>query len=170
MYPAFGIALIGAVPTVTQMIQALRIGVGYRDVPYATANNDMFIRNFDCLKYEGPSIKLPNNTVVQAVVCMTGDIWVRVTTPDNRGKIVWINPYDIVGRAQAGWYIGAALAAERPLRSVAADERVICVSRDRSGNIVRVLQIAPGNCRREKIDPYTGTVTTLDSVSCACPQ
>jgi hypothetical protein len=168
MYPALGIAILGAVPTVINGLQALRLGLPYNDVPYATKNSDLFAKNFDCLKKTGPSVQLRDNTEVQAVICDSGDIWIRVTTADNQSRIAWISPADIAPRVHSSLIISDTLAA--PIASpVAADAQVLCVFKDRSGKIVRKVAVAPGKCQDEQIDPYTGAVSVV-AANCSCPR
>jgi hypothetical protein len=46
---------------------------------------------------------------------------------NNQPRIVWVSPSDILGGAQAGWFIGEALADL--LQPAAADDQVICVGK-----------------------------------------
>ncbi len=167
MYPALGIAILGAIPTAINGVQALSLGLPFNEVPQATKNAELFAKNFDCLKKTGPSVKLKDNTEVQAVICDNGDIWIRVTTADNLSGITWINPAEIAPRKHAGMILREAVAG--PLRSlIAADNQVLCVFRDGSGKIIRKIAVAPGRCQDEQIDPYTGAVTVV-AASCSCP-
>lgn len=168
MYPALGVAILGAIPTAINGVQALRLGLPYSDVPYATKKNDLFAKNFDCLKKTGPSVQLKDNTEVEAVICDSGDIWIRVTTADSQSGITWISPADIVPRRHSGMVIGEALGGSAPTL-VAAETQVLCVFRDRSGKIIRKVAVAPGKCQDEQIDPYTGAVTVV-AANCSCPR
>jgi hypothetical protein len=168
MYPALGVAILGAIPTVINGVRALSLGLPYSEVPQATKNADLFAKNFDCLKKTGPSVELKDNTEVQAVICDNGDIWIRVTTADKLSGIVWVSPADIAPRKHAGLIVGEAVAAPSR-REVAADSPVLCVFRDRSGKIVRKIAVAPGRCQDQQIDPYTGAVTSVPA-DCACPR
>ncbi len=168
MYPALGMAILGALPTAINGIQALRLGLPYDDVPHAIINNDLFAKNFDCLKKTGPSVQLRDNTEVQAVICDSGDIWIRVTTADRQSRIAWISPVDIGPRLHSGLIMGEALAAAMAL-PVAAEAQVLCVFKDKSGKIIRRVLIAPGKCQDEQIDPYTGAVSVAPG-NCSCPR
>src|SRR5262249_13261154 len=157
---ALGVAILGSLPTVINGVQALRLGLPYSDVPAANKNNDLFAKNFDCLKKTGPAVQLKDNTEVQAVICDSGDIWIPVATADNQSGIIWISPADIAQRKRSGILIGEALG-ESPGSQIAADNKVLCVFRDRSGKIIRKVAVAPSQCQDEQIDPYTGAVTVV---------
>jgi hypothetical protein len=72
MYPTLAVAILGAVPTVMQEIQAIKIGVSYNQVPYAISNDALFAKNVECFKQTGQTITLSDNTSVEAVVCQSG--------------------------------------------------------------------------------------------------
>jgi hypothetical protein len=167
MYPALGVAILGALPTAINGVQAVRLGLPYSDVPTANKNNDLFAKNFDCLKKTGPAVQLKDNTEVQAVICDSGDIWIRVTTADNQSGIIWISPADIAPRKHSGMLIGEAYGGS-PGTQTAANGEVLCVFRDKSGRIIRKVSVAPGKCQDEQIDPYTGAVTVV-AANCSCP-
>lgn len=167
MYPALAVAVIGAIPTAVQGIQALRLDTSYGDVPIARRNVDLFDKNFKCLGKSGTAVKLGDNTQIEAAVCDSGDIWIRATTADNQSKVSWVTPEEILRRKHSGLLIGPAFGAA--LQSLAqADAKPLCVFRDRSGKIVKRVIVAPGNCRDEQIDPATGRVTTVPA-QCNCP-
>lgn len=168
MYPALGVAILGALPTAINGVQALRLGLPYSDVPNANKNNDLFAKNFECLKKTGPAVQLKDNTEVQAVICDSGDIWIRVTTADNQSGIIWISAADIAPRKHSGVLIGEAIGGLSGPQ-IAADSEVLCVFRDRSGKIIRKVTVAPGKCQDEQIDPYTGAVTVV-AANCSCPR
>ena len=167
MYPALAVAVIGAIPTVVQGIEALRLDTSYGDVPIARRNVNLFDKNFKCLGKSGTAVKLDNNTQIEAAVCDSGDIWIRATTAGNQSKVSWVTAEQVLGKKQGGLLITPAFGAA--LQSLAqADAKPLCVFRDKSGKIVRRVMVAPGNCRDEQIDPATGRVTTVPA-ECSCP-
>jgi hypothetical protein len=173
VYPGLAIALLGAIPTAIQGIRALQLGIPFGEVPFATKSKNLFATNFDCLKKTGPAVKLKNNTEVQAVICDSGDIWIRVTTANNRTEIRWIRPTDIVGESSSARIgVNEALAASQlvfapPDFSVEAQ----CVYRDASGHIIRLVKVETGRCQAQQVNPYTGSVTVVaQDVDCSCPR
>jgi len=167
MYPSLGIAILGAIPTVVQGVRAISAGASYGNVPFVDRNNDLFAKNFDCLKRSGSSVELRNNTKIEAVVCDSGDIWVRVTTADSQSGISWIALADVVPKKTSGIFGNEAFAASLPMLAQAGAPP-LCVFKDSSGKIVRRVVVSPGKCQDEQIDPNTGRITVVPA-ECSCP-
>lgn len=167
MYPALAVAAIGAIPTVVQGIEALRLDTSYGDVPIARRNVDLFDKNFKCLGKSGTAVKLGDNTQIEAAVCDNGDIWIRATTADNQSKVSWVTPEQVLGKNKSGLLFTPAFGAALQVLAQ-TDAKPLCVFRDKSGKIVRRVIVSPGNCRDEQIDPATGRVTTVPA-ECNCP-
>jgi hypothetical protein len=110
------------------------LGLPYCDVPTANKNNDLFAKNFDCLKKTGPAVQLKDNTEAQAVICDSGDIWIRVTTADNQSGIIWISPADIAPRKHSGMLIGEALVDRRGRSLLPIAKCCACSGTDRGGS------------------------------------
>jgi hypothetical protein len=116
MYPALGLAVLSAIPTWIDFFQAISIGVPYSDVAYARKQHELFLNNLDCLKKDGNSITLRDNTDVRAAVCDTGAIWIKVTTANDQKGFEWINP---ANQKQTSWH-----CFERGIRTVVANSAV----------------------------------------------
>jgi hypothetical protein len=169
MYPALGVAVLGATPTVINGFQALHIGVSIDEVAHARKQNDLLMNNMDCLKKEGSSITLHDNTEIKAAICESGAIWILVTTVHDQKGFEWINPSDLIANKHAGIpLISKANAQSLPI-ILAANGRVLCVFKDKSGKVIRRITDGLGKCHDEQIDPYTGAVTTVVA-NCPCPQ
>jgi hypothetical protein len=169
VYPTLGVALLTAIPTLVQGIQALRIGTSFSDVPFATQKAALFAKNFDCLRKSSTPVQLRDNTRVEAVVCDSGDIWIRVTTAANQSGITWVTPPEVIERGRSGMLVGPAFAAASSFQLAQSSSQVLCVFRDRSGRITRRVAVAPGKCQDEQIDPYSGRVTVVPA-DCSCPR
>jgi hypothetical protein len=167
MYPTLGVAVLGAMPTVVQGIKAISIGTTYSEVPIVERNATLFENNWKCLGKSGTTVQLADNTKIEVAVCDKGDIWIRSTTAESQGHVSWVTRDEVLGRKEARRIVTRGLAA--PLQSFAQNSaRPLCVFKDKSGKIVRRIVVAPGNCRDEQIDPYTGRITSVPA-DCSCP-
>ncbi len=169
MYPTLVVAVLTAIPTVVQAVKAISIGTTWWSVPIAERTERIIDRNWECLGKSGTSVQLANNTKLEVAVCDTGDIWIRSTAAEAKsdGHVSWITRDEILGKKQVGLLISTAFGASARLLAQ-NDAKPLCVFRDKSGKIIRKVIIAPGICRNELIDQYTGSVTTVPS-DCTCP-
>ena len=168
MYPGLAVAVLGAIPTVINGLQAIHLGVDWLEVGYAQKQYNLAMNNMECLKKDGNSVNLRDNTEIKAAICDTGVIWVKVTTANNKTGFQWIDLSTIVTETRAGIVVNEALADSL---SVAQTEntRVLCVFKNSSGKIIRRMNDGPGRCHDEQINPYTGAVTSAPT-TCSCPQ
>jgi hypothetical protein len=167
MYPTLGIAILGAIPTVVQGIRAFSIGTTYSEVPIVQRNATLFENNWKCLGKSGTTVQLADNTKIEVAVCERGDIWIRSTTAENQGHVSWVTRDEVLGKKQTKQVVTRGLGVS--LQSLAQNTaRPLCVFKDKSGKIIRRIVVAPGNCRDEQIDPYTGRITSVPA-DCTCP-
>ena len=167
MYPAFGVALLGAIPTAVQVYRAFWYDTSYAEVPMALRNQKLTEENLPCLQKSGTSLQLADNTMIQAAVCEKGDIWILSTTSDNRAHLSWVARDEVLGKKESGLLTGAAWASPGQLLAQ-NDARPLCVFKDRSGKIIRRLVVGQGVCQDQQIDPFTGRINVVPA-PCACP-
>ena len=142
MYPAFGVALLGAIPTAVQVYKAFWYDTSYAEVPMALRNQKLTEEN---LQQGGK--RLPGS--------------------DNRAHLSWVARDEVLGKKESGLLTGAAWASPGQLLAQ-NDARPLCVFKDRSGKIIRRLVVGQGVCQDQQIDPFTGRINVVPA-PCACP-
>ncbi len=130
MYPGLAVAVLGAIPTVINGLQAIHLGVDWLDVGYAQKQYNL------------------------AMI-----IWVKQTTAHDKTGFQWIDPSTIVTETRASILVNEALADSLSVAQ-ADNTRVLCVFKNSSGKIIRRMSDGPGRCHDEEINPYTGAVTS----------
>lgn len=167
MYPALGVALLGAIPTGVQLYKAFRYDTSYAEVPIAVRNNKLTEENLSCLNKAGTSLKLADNTTIQAAVCAKGDIWILSTAAGSHPHLSWVSRDEVLGRKQSGLFTGTAWASSGQ-RLAQNNARPLCVFKDASGKVIRRLVVSPGVCQDQQIDPFTGRINVVPA-PCSCP-
>ena len=189
IYPTAGIALMTAAPAWIDRALAVWHNTATDSFRVAEQQNALWRKNLACSARPFNWYHNPRNTRVDAQICPSGDVFVRVSTPDDRTFFEWVDVDSLVTQGQAGGgglsLIPAAHAATFATRLgptgpaarqsagvarlAAADgrptARIVCqgfLDRRRLRRHVR----APGGCFEEVIDTLNGTVVERRRVPC----
>lgn len=71
---AFLVALTGAIPTITEGVKSLQLGVGFGSSRDAEVQLSAWKRNFECASGNIQTIKNPFGVEIGSVVCPSGDV------------------------------------------------------------------------------------------------
>jgi hypothetical protein len=176
-------AVGGAIPTATTLYQSWAHGIPYNEVSHRLKQYDIWVKNFDC-KINYRALTTAQGARVDAGACgSTGDIAIKVTTPDGKAAYEWIafNQLQKAGQAAASLFnvmMGTAMAAEAsdPVRLAQAAPapapagsptgmKVLCQAMPSKGIVLRVVQEG-AKCYRENVSLYKGSLAKREEVSC----
>jgi hypothetical protein len=175
MYPTLAVAIIGAIPQYQNWWQAYKLKVPARSVSQATEQIDLWNKNYECSKKENPyTVKTCRNELIQTTVCPSGDILVKVQTPDKpTPDYRWIgfNTFRDTNAVAFDPFVKEAYADEtgKGINLFAQNETILCQYRDANGFIVRRIRLSNGRCQEEVINPYTGATTIRPAPCTPCP-
>jgi hypothetical protein len=171
------VSVAAAIPTARNLYFSFKNDVPFNQVDHRLAQAALLEKNFDC-KITYRSLTTQGNAQIEVGSCpKTGDISIRVRSGGGQINYEWIAfdqlPKPVsrtVGLFDA--FIGHAFADEarrsEPVQ-LAQDAAVLCQSKS-GDNIIRVVQ-SGGQCTRETVSIFRGSVEKSESVPCntACP-
>ncbi len=172
------VSVAAAIPTARNLYFSYKNDVPFSQVDHRLAQAALLEKNFDC-KIAYRSLSAQGSAQVEVGSCSkTGDISIRVKSPDGQVNYEWIafdqlpkpisktaSLFDLViSRALAD----EAVRGDKPF-DVAQDATVLCQSKS-GDNIIRVVQ-SGGQCTRETVSIFRGSVEKSEAVACntACP-
>lgn len=188
VYPALALALLTALPDWLERIEAWQVNIEKDKLAEANRRDAFFRANIDCLAAPFDWVETPDSVRVDATICDSGDLLLRVEAPDTMpflhpvriGDIVSAqtaslsNPLDMIAASFA------AHAATRPLdlpqsrpaeRSEAAQQLaqtvavVVCQKFIDDRTLVRHIRVG-SQCFDERVDTLTGRIVAKDATSC----
>lgn len=170
MYPTLLVAIIGAIPKYSDWIRAFVWQIPTGTVELAKEQLRLWNDNFECSKEKDVEcIETPANYKIGAIVCPTGDVLVKVDSPEEKnpfyrwiGMDTFLEAKSIFSPKEAE---GQIISFNQPI-ILAKSEVVLCQKRDKNDYIIRIAKDSRGKCWKEKINPRTGKVIIRRSVSC----
>jgi hypothetical protein len=168
LYPTLGIALLTAVPEWIKLVEAWKSNLSADQLGQAEKQKEMWEKNLKCTTAPMEFFESPSKIKVDATICESGDVFIRVFAPDNKNAYYWV---DIDGLLQTASYPGlvtSAQAASYPdIVKVQAPQTsvVMCQRFLDNRNLLRVLNV-DGACFDEVVDTYTGQVTARNPSVC----
>jgi len=173
------VSVAAAVPTARNLYFSWKNDVPFNQVDHRLAQAKLLEKNFDC-KIDYRSLSTQGNARVDVGSCSkTGDISIRVKSPDGQVNYEWIAFEQLPRPASKSGnlvdlLISRAFADEAQPSSgqpfeVAQDAAVLCQSKA-GDNIIRVIQ-SGGQCVKETVSIFRGSVEKSEAVPCdkACP-
>jgi hypothetical protein len=172
------VSVAAAIPTARNLYFSWKNDVPFSQVDHRLAQAALLEKNFDC-KIAYRSLIAQGDARVEVGSCAkTGDISIRVKSPDGQVNYEWIafdqlpKPVSktaslldlFVSRA----FADEAVRGDKPIQ-VAQDATVLCQAKS-GDNVIRVVQ-SGGQCTRETVSIFRGSVEKSVSVPCntACP-
>ena len=170
---ALVVTIVGAVPTAITAYHAWQYKVPFTQVSHRLAQYEIWERNIDC-QIEYKALSTSQGTKVDAGACpTTGDISLKVSTPDGKATYEWIaynqlqKPGEEAPSGLIDLLIGSARAdGAQPKGFVVAQAmEVVCQSLVSKTQLVRVVKEG-GKCFREILSPVRGSVDKREEVPC----
>jgi hypothetical protein len=168
LYPTLVIAIISAIPTYVELIGSSKLGVPFGNYRAALKENELWKENIECAAAPFAGLANPNNVEVDAVVCLSGNVLVRIKPPQREVTYKWV-PLDVAAKqASEATIVRAALAAsDAPKFDLAQNNyRVICQLWIANGLLLRRVQRPNNTCFDETVNTFTGQVVRTVQVPC----
>jgi hypothetical protein len=173
------VSVAAAIPTARNLYFSWKNDVPFNQVDHRLAQAQLLEKNFDC-KIDYRSLSAQGNARVDVGSCSkTGDISIRVKSPDGQVNYEWIAFEQLPKPASKSGSIASLLissafaddarpSSDKPIE-IAQDAAVLCQSKS-GDNIVRVVQ-SSGQCVKETVSIFRGSVEKSETVPCdkACP-
>jgi hypothetical protein len=168
VYPALATTLIAAIPTYKEFFNSTELNVPYGDSKKAVLQHDMWKKNATCTLAPYEWFKTESNVHVDATICKSGDVLVRVKNPANKGFYDWV-PVDRFIETQASLsLLGSAFASELTNRTILAkgSETVLCQRWIDKARLLRRISTPNNGCYDEIVNTYSGYVESKRSAPC----
>ena len=176
LYPTLAISVLSAVPTYIELVGSKFLGVPFGNYRIAVRENELWKENVNCAAAPFDGLKTKQLIEVDAVVCLSGNVLVRVNPPGSKTAYKWV-PLDSVGANRTGGMglVSAAYAAPVPLQRQAGEMvaqggyQVICQHWVGNGMIRRVILNRGVNaCFAEVVNTFNGQVVSSGPSRCSC--
>jgi hypothetical protein len=168
LYPTLGIALLTAFPEWIKLVEAWKSNLSTDQLVQAEKQKELWEKNLKCTTTPMQFFENTHKVKVDATVCESGDVFVRVFAPDNRNAYYWVDVDGLLQTASYPGLVSSAHAASLPnIVKVQASQTsfVMCQRFVDNRNLLRVLNVE-GQCFDEVVDTYTGQVTSRNPSEC----
>jgi len=179
LYPAFGLALLSAVPEWVNSVRGFWMELQGRPLEQALEQQRIFTANLDCMRAPYVWHRTGTGLEVDATMCpRTADLLLRFNRPD--GQFMYGIDIDAITQREASagsWLISAAYAQEvtpepaadlRDILLAQSSETVAivqCVDQIDDRTIMRHVKVGP-TCFDERLDTLTGQITAQTPTPC----
>ncbi len=169
IYPAFGLALLTAMPNWVTMAKEIYLEIGDRSLEEAEEQARLFAENIDCFSQDFQRFTTQDGLTIDAAICdQTAAIILRLMLGDDRHRAVAIDVRGLFAEDVAQAFSLIAPAHAQPLRMMPADEPdpvVVCAARTDRRTLTRHIRIG-AQCYDEPMDMLTGWVGKAIPVPC----
>lgn len=172
--------VVAALPAPLQLAGAMLLGVPYADFLPALRENKLWKENLACASAPFDGLATPQNMQVDAVVCQSGNVLVRVKSPNGNTAYRWVplesvvdqtlGSFGLIGTARAEGLPAPAAALLPMLVAGGSNFEVICQQWLGNGLVRRrLLDRGSGQCIDEVVNTYTGkVVSSSPAPDCRC--
>jgi hypothetical protein len=159
--------MVSSFPTFVEFFHSKQYGVPYGQSKEAKQQDDLWKKNLKCTAAPMDGLTTASNVVVDATICRSGDVLVRINTPDNRNFYKWVSVDAVIEQASST-FINEAFASysSNQLMLAQSNYSVICQRFLGSGELLRRIRDRDGNCFDEIINTYTGAVISSKPAPC----
>lgn len=172
LYPTLAISFLSAAPQWVDKAQAMFNGV--EDIKFAEQQRKAWQDNMTCSAAPFDWYSTAENLKVDATICNSGDIFVRVATPKKGNFYQWVLLNSIVKDEQTASlpFISSAHAAGNATwhaegsYQVAQNATVVCQAFLPDGRTIKRHLNMGQACFDEYVDTFTGQVTRREQVQC----
>ena len=167
IYPTLLITIISSVPTYAELFRSFKYGVPFGQSISAGQQNELWNKNLTCPTAPFDWYVTEYNFSVDATICRSGDILVRVKDPKGKTVCTWIPVDGLIQGGTTASLISDAYAAEPALSLQIAQSsgNVICQRFISDGRLLRRIQTS-GGCFDEIVNTYTGEVIQRNPAPC----
>jgi hypothetical protein len=173
IFPTFAIALVTAVPQWAQMAQNWRSDIPLNEIDAAKAQSALFKKNLSCTTAPMDSFYItPKKVKVDATICASGDVYVRMITPENAAFVHWVEVDKAPNSEISSLFSSEAFASETTEYTIAqnlpqdtSQGSVICQRFLDDRNLLRVVSLN-GACFDEVVDTFKGITVSQTASEC----
>ncbi|PKH88641.1 hypothetical protein [Colwellia sp. Bg11-28] len=176
LYPTILVALVGAVPTYMELWNSKQKSVDFGDSKKAEVNLEMWKKNLVCTARPMDPYITSSYVEVDANICESGDVFIRIRTPKNRVRFEWVAVEKIVDSQET---IVTMLNFNILNKAIASDiesyetlefnsPRILCQKWINQNLILRRVEYPGKRCFDETINAYNGTIVNSVAAPCHC--
>ncbi len=166
LYPALATSVLAAIPTIVESVKSFRLGVGYGESAIAEQQNLLWRKNMTCAQSPFDWFVNQNNVHIDATICRSGDVLVRVQRPDKQYFFRWVQVDSVVEDKKAAArpsLMSTAFASEPVV--VAQAQPPMCQYFVQQG-IVALRYWSPAGCFEDLVNTFTGQVVGRRPAPC----
>jgi hypothetical protein len=163
-----------------EIVTSNTMGVPYGLSSFADDQNKAWERNMECTTAPLEPYETQNKIEVDATICDTGDVLVRVSTPERKGIYRWVYLESVLSNSivdSGTFFMSSAVADTSGMANpnfsgqMPGDARPNLTSQYRSpsntNEVVRELKYPNSNrCKREYVNTYSGVVSREEYYTC----
>lgn len=171
LYPTLAISVFSSIPTYVELVGSTWLKVPFGQYKSAMKENDLWKDNIDCAAAPFDGLKNNSNVSVDAVVCQSGHVLVRVKPPEKKTTYKWVPLDSEALEKKAGFFLSNAYAERQADVIVVAQTNFVVVCQQWLGNGLvrrRILDKSINRCFDEVVNTYTGKVISVNPSSCSC--
>jgi hypothetical protein len=168
LYPALATSVVAAIPTIIESVKAYKLGVDFGKADLAEQQNKLWQKNLTCAQSPFDWFTNDDNVQIDATICKSGDVLVRVKRPATDYHFRWVQVDSVIKEKTTAslWPFSVAYASE-PIK-VAQGQPPICQYFVQPG-IVALRYWSPSGCFEDLINTFTGqTVGRRLSICARC--
>ena len=171
LYPTLVISVVSAVPTYVELVGSTWLNVPFGQYKTAMKENELWKDNIQCAAAPFDGLTNKQNVSVDAVVCLSGHVLVRVKPPEKKTTYRWV-PLDSVSAERVGFTLISSAHAKTtpdPAHQAQGNFTIICQQWIGNGLIRRRIHDRAGNrCFDEVVNTYNGQVVSVNPAPCNC--
>lgn len=172
IYPVLVTSLIAAIPTYVEAFKSTEYGVKFGQSSNAKEQDNLWKINLSCTAAPLDPLVTIHNIKVDATICKSGDVFVRIFSPTGEPFYKWVAVNAVINEKVTvglGGIISGAYASTnqdpKPML-VALNSTVICQKYLGPGKVLRRVSISGRGCFDEIINTYTGAVQSRIPTAC----
>jgi hypothetical protein len=168
LYP-LAAAIVASIPTWVEGLGSLWLKVPFGQYRTALKEKELWENNIECAAAPFDGLKNKNNIEVDAVVCQSGHVLVRVKSPESRTTYKWVPLETAAGHRAAIPFMSTAYAQSLGAPVVVAQANFVVICQQWIGNGLIRRRIRNGDrCFDEVVNTYTGQVVSTNPAPCNC--
>ena len=172
VYPTLAVSLIASTPQLISTAKSFSENIPADKLEAAERQNALWRKNLPCTSAPMDIFLSPQNLKVDATICNSGDVFVKIFTPDNEGRFYWVDVESLAAERPAKLsdrglpsLITSAQAGQLRATPVQMQGTVICQRFLDTRALLRV--VSTGNaCFDEIVDTFTGFVMSRTPSMC----
>ncbi len=172
LYPCFGVAVIAAIPTVHELVESSIMNVSVGQSEIAKKRNEMWRKNMTCAAAPLDPLVTETNLQVDATICKSGDVLIRVFGPEEQQFFEWVAVDKMFTPEQsvASFSLFSSAIAKENLEHSAQQSgaRVLCQRWLDNVLLLRRVEYYGRGCFDETVNTYTGYLVGSVSAPCRC--